>query len=60
MRTFALLAAMLACTAAVAFAGGSAVFQSGAYDNVVVAIKDSVSPDNCKNIVNNIEVSRIQ
>lgn len=59
MRTFALLAAMLACTAAVAFAGGSAVFQSGAYDNVVVAIKDSVSPDNCKNIVNNIEVSRI-
>lgn len=57
MGKFALFAAMLACTAALAFAGGSAVFQTGAYDNVVVAIKDSVSPVNCKAIVNNIEVS---
>lgn len=57
MGKFALFAAMLACTAAVAFAGGSAVYQTGAYDNVVVAIKDSVSPVHCKAIVNNIEVS---
>jgi len=51
------LAAVLACTVAAAFAGGSAVFQSGAYDNVVVAIKDSVPVANCKLIVNNVEVS---
>lgn len=57
MRKFAILAAMLACTAAVAFAGGSVVFQSGGYDNVVVAIKDSVPSTNCKTIVNNIEVN---
>lgn len=58
MRKFALVAALLACTAAVGFAAGSsAVFQSGGYDNVVVAIKDSVPQTHCKAIVNNIEVS---
>lgn len=57
MNACALLAAVLACTAAVAFAGGSAVFQSGAYDNVVVAIKDSVPVANCKLIVNNVEAA---
>lgn len=58
MRKFALVATMLACVAAVGLAAGSsAVFQSGGYDNVVVAIKDSVPQTYCKAIVNNIEVS---
>lgn len=55
MRTFVLFAMTLACV--VASIVGSAVFQSGAYDNVVVAIKDSVSAENCKTIINNVEVS---
>lgn len=58
MGRIALFAATLVCTAAVAFASsGSAVFQSGGYDNVVVGIRDSVSQTHCKAIVNNIEVS---
>lgn len=57
MTAYAFLAVVLACITAVSFAGGSAVFQSGAYDNVVVAIKDSVPVANCKTIVNNVEVS---
>lgn len=55
MRTFVLFTTTLACI--VASVVGSAVFQSGAYDNVVVAIKDSVSSENCKTIISNIEVS---
>lgn len=55
MRTFVLFATTFACV--IASIVGSAVFQSGAYDNVVVAIKDSVSAENCKTIISNVEVS---
>ncbi|XP_025412425.1 calcium-activated chloride channel regulator 1-like [Sipha flava] len=55
MRTFVLFATTLVCV--VASVVGSAVFQSGAYDNVVVSIKDSVSAENCKTIINNVEAA---
>lgn len=58
MKKSAIFAAVLTCVVAVAVASGdSAVYHSGAYDNVVVAIKDSVSSANCKTIIGNIEVS---
>lgn len=58
MKKSAIFAAMLTCVVAVTVASGdSAVYHSGAYDNVVVAIKDSVSSANCKTIIGNIEVS---
>ncbi|XP_050535825.1 calcium-activated chloride channel regulator 1-like [Daktulosphaira vitifoliae] len=53
MATVLRFLAALCCLAT----ASPAVYRSGGYDNVVISIKDSVSPANCKHIINNIEAA---